>query len=760
MTANHSNAATDIQKLHQNLSEWLNRVCDAIERAGTQIPQNQAEYQTYQRDIRKAAEQVENLELATSIVAPIKAGKSTILNAIAGQDLLPNRAAAMTTIPTEIVFDANITEAKLVLDQEFITIFEETVGKLNQKIQTLGREAIDYEIRDFPYLQDLLARLQDYRSFPNKVEGCDRIRQFLTDINDLIRLCSLTSPQLNLLDRMDKISQIPRIEAPFSYTISPQNQGNEQNYFGKLVLVDTPGPNEAGMSAVSLYQIVKWQLQRSLAVLVVLDFTNLKTQAAENIKQEVQEINQYIGKENLYVFVNKIDARKEGDPMNSESLQKFVQSEFDLPMSGNRQRLFEISGRQAFCAVNFLQEYQRHSSGTPLSEMNQPIVRSVAQEVFGIDWEEELEEATLKQLHRKANRLWEKSGFQPFLEGVIGILVAQAAPKLMNSATNLASNRLQEIQDFCNLNLKTQQSNVEQVKKALQELQSNQELSRTTRDILDELKQKKLPSVRQQLEEVKQKLSYCYHGGRIKQELKEYLLQSNIQLDTRHFSNEREAELEKKRAQRCLRSYQEEVFKNIYKEFDINLKFNIERYVQPELDTISNKIREAQSSIQANLELDLYWQPPALEIDSLHDRSPSLVENLKPKISLWGWMHNVFSFPFQSTFDIPKVNEVYTLKLKNIGDLQQKIQTAIDDLFEQMNNYVDKTLPNSFQEYADKADSVLQSYIDSLEADITSKSQSKEELETIEQSLEVLLAVTEKYLEKAEAFRGQIEEFL
>ncbi|URR36593.1 dynamin family protein [Thermosynechococcus sp. HN-54] len=43
-----------------------------------------------------------------AVVAPIKAGKSTIINAIVGQPLLPARNTAMTAIATEIILDINI----------------------------------------------------------------------------------------------------------------------------------------------------------------------------------------------------------------------------------------------------------------------------------------------------------------------------------------------------------------------------------------------------------------------------------------------------------------------------------------------------------------------------------------------------------------------------------------------------------------------------------------------------------------------------
>ena len=48
----------------------------------------------------KKKKKLENLELVISIVGTVKAGKSTTINAIIGQDLLPHRNEAMTALPT------------------------------------------------------------------------------------------------------------------------------------------------------------------------------------------------------------------------------------------------------------------------------------------------------------------------------------------------------------------------------------------------------------------------------------------------------------------------------------------------------------------------------------------------------------------------------------------------------------------------------------------------------------------------------------
>ncbi|MFN8969100.1 MAG: dynamin family protein, partial [Pseudanabaena sp.] len=54
-------------------------------------------YAQHAKSIENEITKVKNLELRMAIVAPMKAGKSTIINAIVGQDILPSRQQAMTT---------------------------------------------------------------------------------------------------------------------------------------------------------------------------------------------------------------------------------------------------------------------------------------------------------------------------------------------------------------------------------------------------------------------------------------------------------------------------------------------------------------------------------------------------------------------------------------------------------------------------------------------------------------------------------------
>ncbi|MBR8840893.1 MAG: dynamin family protein [Stigonema ocellatum SAG 48.90 = DSM 106950] len=391
-------------------------------------------YTQYEQQISDEAKKVQNLELRMAIVAPMKAGKSTIINAIIGQEILPSRNSAMTTLPTEIIFDAERTEPILHLSQEVLSVFQETLLSLRHKIEALGMEPVQEKLAEYPHLATMPKQILFVgESIPATSKGRKNIIHTLTSLNDIVRLCSILEPRA---DRIQYLTDAPRIKTPF-WRLQKTEQQPE---LGNLVIVDTPGPNEAGEN-LRLQAVVQEQLRKSSIVLIVLDFTQLKNEAAEKVKKDVQKVIELRGKDNLYVLINKVDQRREGD-MNTEQVQQFVAAEFGIADADNKNRVFEISARRAFTSANFLMELQHNSE---LNIAENKAARALAQEVLGIDWEEELKEVNIEVLQYKAERLWKKSGFDSFLDGAISALMAEAAPRCMISALQITRNRLSEL---------------------------------------------------------------------------------------------------------------------------------------------------------------------------------------------------------------------------------------------------------------------------------------------------------------------------
>ncbi len=142
-------------------------------------------------------------------------------------------------------------------------------------------------------------------------------------------------------------------------------------------------------------------------------------------------------------------------------------------------------------------------------------MRALAKEAFGIDWEEQLEDATIQELERKAERLWKKSGFDQFLNGAISALMAEAAPRCIKSALTIASRRLSELNNDVQLRSSAVNQDAGKIKAEIEYLNND----------LDILKEK-LNNLMSELTSIKKKL----HEN-LKSKLKDLKLTANRSID-------------------------------------------------------------------------------------------------------------------------------------------------------------------------------------------------------------------------------------
>lgn len=209
----------NVQALQQDVIDLLEQVSALMSRASTKLwfeDGSESKYKTYQQEVDKERRKVENLELRMAIAAPMNAGKSTIINAIIGQELLPSCATAMTTLPTEIVFKANLTEPILKLSPRILSAFQEAFLALKQKIDEQGINEFLKQTAEYPHLADLLRRIHSMADFPVSAEisGCREVNRILTELNHIIRLCSILGLSEDPLQSLTD-NDIPRIETPF-----------------------------------------------------------------------------------------------------------------------------------------------------------------------------------------------------------------------------------------------------------------------------------------------------------------------------------------------------------------------------------------------------------------------------------------------------------------------------------------------------------------------------------------------------------------
>lgn len=768
----------NVQELQKDVLELLGQISALMHRASTALSSDGSseKYAKFQQEVTKAARNVENLELRMAIVAPMKAGKSTIINAIIGQEILPSRNAAMTTLPTEIVFDAKRTEPLLVLSPEIQNVFQKTFFALQDRIRKLGNERVQEKIAQYPHLAKLASGIQAKTggSIAEEISGRQRTINHLGALNDIIRLCSLLDP---LADPLQYLNDVPRIYTPFwrSQTTA------QSNLLGNLVIVDTPGPNEAGEN-LRLGNVVSEQLQNSSLVLLVLDFTQLRTEAAEKVKQDVQRVIELRGKENLYVLINKVDQRRKGD-MTTEQVQQFVAAELGIGDSRNTNRVFEVSARWAFSAANFMQELQQHPD---ISMDQMKTAQALAQEVFGLVWEEQLEDATVEYLEKQAERLWKKSGFALFLEKAVSALMEEAAPRCIVSALNIARGRLAELHDDVKLRsnainedeaeirtqvclLEDDLRCIEECRNRLQEVDTiKEQLYQELNEILEALKKKAKVSLETYFNDQEyQRADLIQKGGIAVKNFfnwfsKQFNSPSSLQSGSLiEFKSYREAEefaeqalaYPKQRINLLLESVREQVRKRIEQSRE-DLTELLERESQPIIERTRKRLNETFS---VNLSL------PTLLLDSedVNFVKPRIKSNTrwveqgyeyktvkKRKFTHWFWL-----VPTEEKVRVRKPNrkeDYYTVSLQEIVDeSNQSIEQSIKNIKQEIYQYLDEDFKQHIDIFFNSLDNYLSNYCDSLKQAQVAQKLSLDQKETLVSALNSLASEATEKIKKA-----------
>lgn len=430
---------SEAQRLVEMEAQLLEKMLDE---PGVIAAGKDGEAQTFDRDsTRKHIEVLQgegtklaDLEMVLAVVGTMKAGKSTTINAIVGTEVLPNRNRPMTALPTLIRHTPGQTEPLLKFSNS------EPIHRL---IQTLRDELVKPKNRQFldglksdSDMQGLITFIEHHDQYNQLYRGADAIFEFLKGLNDLVRLSRDLNVDFPFSD-YDEIHEIPVIEVEFVH-LRETSQAQ-----GRLTLLDTPGPNESGQP--HLRKMLREQLSKASAVLAILDFTQLKSDADAEIRKELQEIAE-ISKGRLYTLVNKFDQKdRHGD--SKDEVKVFVAEHL---MSGQirQEDVFPVSSRWGYLANRARHEVSLHNA-LPDPKTN-PWVVDFGEEAFGRRWEGKIDDP--KEVQDAADALWKDSLFHAPLQGVIqtaharaaGLAIDAAAAKLVDLAVkmdNLLSTR-------------------------------------------------------------------------------------------------------------------------------------------------------------------------------------------------------------------------------------------------------------------------------------------------------------------------------
>ncbi len=789
-----------LESIQQEVIELLGNISTLIENTKTSLIDSNStqKYSQFQQQFKNASDNVAGLQLRMAIVAPMKAGKSTIINAIAGQELLPSCATAMTTMPTEIVFCANLTEPILLLDTETLQIFQNIYQKINQKIEETSLESLQEFLARYPHLTPLLIEIEKNPNSPFSIEtkGRKTINDTLILLNQIIRLYSVIEP---LAEPLAQLTTVPCIKTPFLGLAGIEQVKN----FGELVIIDTPGPNEAG--GLKLTAVVEEQLRRSSVILLVLDYTQLNNEAAEAIKKQVQPILNFIGKENLYVLVNKIDQRRKGD-ITSEQIRNFVIADLDLDSTNIENRVFEISAIRGLAATQFLLEVQQKPQAQ-LLELNS--LEALAQEVFGIDWDEEIEDINLKILTKKARKLWQKSGFAPFLERAIALLLKSAAPRSLITALNLSQSRLLELRDDINIRGKAVTQTKAKLREEIQALEADLVYLENCRNNLKQVENIKAQlqnslelSIIKLKEQAKVNLEDYFSqkeyekGDLIKKadiKARELLLTniSDFDILPKFLSKNIKSNLEPKTTGviNFTTTYEAEKFTT---EALVQAKQRLEKLllsarqnIEIEIVATNNSLKEflkketqpiverAQVRLQKTFEINLELPPPAINPEDNLEMENRIVkkktrlvnggyEECLVKKRAWYYWFGIVPFYSQEIQQKPyKKENYYTI---SVFDLVKQINHSNDKLIDEIQhkllNYLEEDIQQQVDAFFANLDDYLGSYLKNIQQAQKARELSLEQRTKLNKVLYCLLPKTTNYIQKTNNYIQIVEELL
>lgn len=388
-------------------------------------------------DKQKALKRIEELEgeqiktarreMVLAVVGTMKAGKSTTINAIVGQEILPNRNRPMTSVPTLIRHVPGKTEP--VLHLEHIQPVRNLLITLQEKLATPAGQQVAQTLQQTGDTRELLDILTDDGWLKNEYHGEEEIFTGLASLNDLVRLAAAMETEFPF-DEYAEVQKLPVIDVEFSHLVGMDACQ------GTLTLLDTPGPNEAGQPQMEV--MMRDQLQKASAVLAVMDYTQMNSKADEDVRKELNAIAD-VSAGHLFVLVNKFDEKdRNGDGADAvrQKVPAMLNSDV-LPAS----RVYPGSSRQAYLANRALHELRKNGT-LPVDEA---WVDDFVREAFGrMKKDYVCKDSELAT--EGATDLWECSLIDQLITEVIlsshsraaALAVDSAAEKLMQNAENIS----------------------------------------------------------------------------------------------------------------------------------------------------------------------------------------------------------------------------------------------------------------------------------------------------------------------------------
>lgn len=249
-------AHSSIYKLGTRLVEYI----DEIRQSRLEEGDDTKSLESVENNIKKALTALQQQKYQVAVIAAMKAGKSTFLNAIIGADILASETAACTICRTDV---------RHIPANQVPRLLEYQAGVRKPIVIAEGDEG---EIQ-----HKFLLRTRKIRENGNP--------------DNTIRF--------EIEHHIEAISGLSSLDG--------------------FTLVDTPGPNEwesANFNTVALKQTALEALRNCNAILFILNYASYKDSAVSDLFKEVLENRQEIleqEKGKIYFILNKVDQKTERD---------------------------------------------------------------------------------------------------------------------------------------------------------------------------------------------------------------------------------------------------------------------------------------------------------------------------------------------------------------------------------------------------------------------------------------------------------------
>lgn len=406
-------------------------------------------------DMQDEEMKLNNLEFVLAVVGTMKAGKSTTINAIVGVEVLPNRNGPMTVLPTLIRHVPGVKNPRLIFKN--INPINTLIGQLSERLLTAPKELVG-GVMDAEDTSYLIERLNRQEPFTESYEGAKEIFTFLKELNDLARLSTVLDVDFPF-ESYISMESLPLIEVEF-YHLKEMNDMQ-----GSLTLLDTPGPNEAGQT--HLRSMLNDQLKKASAVLAVLDYTQLQSDADSELREQLNDVAKLTG-DRLHVLINRFDQRDRNSD-SADSVRKKVAQTLIKDFNGI-ERVHAVSAKYAYLASHAKNELELHGK-LPDYRTHEWVQDFACIGIGGRRWESLIDD--IDEVKAAADYLWEESGFNTPVNNIIRDAYSKTMVLALDSVSSKMLDLAENSRNFLGVREQAFKKSVEQLEVQVKSLQEN-----------------------------------------------------------------------------------------------------------------------------------------------------------------------------------------------------------------------------------------------------------------------------------------------